>query len=192
MGVGWWWGEDTLSMVQTAWDSWAQALCLCDAQAHFHSCLCCALPTHRHQQLPLLALLLVPSPAEKALASEVGLYAPWRKKKGIIWVILQQCSWKRESQLNASMGCSRGGGLSRGRSSSLLVPWAISGFCNGRCKWDQHVSMSGWRGNLFLLRQTLTVTKPRSAHTAVGDTSYMLNAGDRNIRNTFCCIHEFQ
>lgn len=115
-----------------------------------------------------------------------------KKKKGIIWVILQQCFWKRESQLNVSMGCGCGGGLSRGRLISLLVLWAVGGFCNGRCKWDQHVSMSGWRDSVFLLRQTLTTTKPRSVRAAMGDTSHMLNAGDRNIRNTCCCIHEFQ
>lgn len=46
---------------------------------------------------------------------------------------------------------------------------------------------------LFVLAEAnLTATKPQSVCAAVGDTSHMSYVGDRNIKNTFCGIHEFQ
>lgn len=61
-----------------------------------------------------------------------------------------------------------------------------------KCKWNSLVSVPVQQGSLFLLRPTLTVTKPRSVCAEVGDKSHVLSVGIRNTRYVFHCIHVFQ
>lgn len=78
------------------------------------------------------------------------------------------------------------------RFSFLLVIWAIGGFCHQVQVKLTCLSASTVRGSLFLLRPTLTVTKPRSVCAEVGDKSHVLSVGIRNTRYVFHCIHVFQ
>lgn len=111
--VGWWWSEDTLTMVQTA-----EGLTL--------GLRCCACAVLRYTSPPNPPTTIRSS--LQWLCCWPLLQQRWcralctiKKKHSIILVILQQSFWNRESQLNASVDCGHDGGLPQGRSSFLLV-----------------------------------------------------------------------